>query len=315
MRMICYVHSFYLYQMRIVFFSIFLLFAVASTAQNYTGKWRWQIKASAQDIQEDYLLELDLKQEGNKVSGTRTLYLKNYENMIVWVEGEVGNGGEVTINSKRMLNFKLPDSVLVAKSFSYTLKKDRFNDDMMVGIFRPFEDVSKRPMRPLDSVFYDIIYKRPGQSVFKKLADTLTKSFDSLYAVQKPSAVPAVISVPKLPNPVITEIEHTLTIPAGDVSIDLYDNGTVDGDIVTVLVNDKIVSEHQKLGIAPISITIKKEDLGDSTMVIMQAENLGEIPPNTALMLITVAGKRYDLNINSNLQKRAAVVLMKEKKK
>ena len=298
----------------LISFAAALMFHATATSQSFTGKWRWLIKASAQDIQEDYLLELDLKQEGNKVSGTRTLYLKNYENMVVWVEGEVNNSGEVTINSKRMLNFKLPDSVLVAKSFSYSFKKDRFNDNMMIGIFRPFEDISMRPMRQMDSVFYDIIYKRPAQSVFKKLADTLTKSFDSLYAVQKPAVVSAPITVSKLPHPVITEIEHTLTIPAGDVSIDLYDNGTVDGDIVTVLVNDKIVSEHQKLGIAPISITIKKEDLGDSTMVIMQAENLGDIPPNTALMLITVAGKRYDLNINSNLQKRAAVVLKKEKR-
>ncbi len=299
--------------MRIVLCLIFFSVTAVATAQNYTGKWRWQIKASAQDIQEDYLLELDLKQEGNKVSGTRTLYLKNYENMIVWVEGEVGSTGELYIMSKRMINFKLPDSVLVAKSFSYSFIKDKFNDNMMGGIFRPYEDISKRPMRQMDSIFYDIIYKRPTQSVFKKLADTLTKSFDSLYAVQKPAAVPVVNIVPKLPLPIITEIEHTLTIPVGDVIIDLYDNGTIDGDIVTLLVNDRIVSQHQKLGITPISITIKKEDLGDSTMVIIQAENLGDIPPNTALMLITVKGKRYDLNISSNLQKRAAVVLKKEK--
>ncbi len=300
--------------MRMIFLFLMLFFFTIIQAQNYTGKWRWQIKASAQDIQEDYLLELDLKQEGNKVSGTRTLYLKNYENMIVWVEGEVGSGGEVTITSKRMLNFKLPDSILVAKSFSYTFKKDRFNENMIVGIFRPFEDVSKRPFRGMDSAFYDIIYKRPVQSVFKKLADTLTKSFDSLYAVQKPAAVPVANIVPTLPTPIVTEIEHTLTIPAGDVLIELYDNGTVDGDIVTLLVNDTIVSQHQKLGIAPISITIKKADLADSTMIIIQAENLGEFPPNTALMLITVNGRRYDLNISSTLQKRAAVVLKRADK-
>ena len=293
------------------------MFHTIAAGQNFTGKWRWQIKASAQDIQSDYLLELDLKQEGSKISGTRTLYLKNYENIVVWVEGEVSKSGEINISSKNVLNFKLPDSILVAKGFSYSFKRDKFDKDVIVGIYRPMEDMAKRPMRELDPLFYDAIYLRPAQSVFKMLADTLTKSFDSLYAIQNPIKVqiPAVIVPPaivKLPA-IVTEIEYTLTIPAGDVSIDLYDNGSIDGDIVTVLVNDKVVSEHQKLGLAPITIKIKKEELADRTMVIMQAENLGDIPPNTALMLITVAGKRYDLNLSSTLQKRAAVVLYKKK--
>ncbi|MES2776748.1 MAG: hypothetical protein V4722_21395 [Bacteroidota bacterium] len=286
----------------------FLVLHTSANSQSFAGKWRWQIKASEQDIQQDYLLELDLKQEGNKIYGTRTLYLKKYENMIVWVEGEVGKNGEVTINSKRLINFKLPDSIMVAKSFSYSFKKDKFNDEMMVGIFRPEEELARRPLRKLDPGFYDAIYLRPVQSIFKRLADTLSAAIDSLIETQHPSAKPVVTPGPAI----VTEIEHTLTIPAGDVSIELYDNGSIDGDIVTVLVNDKVVSEHQKLGIAPISIKIKKEDLADSTMVIMQAENLGDIPPNTGLMLITVAGKRYDLNLSSTLQKRAAVVLYKQ---
>jgi len=292
-----------------IIFISFILLNTQLTAQDYTGKWRWQIKASAQDIQSDYLLELDIKQEGNKIYGTRTLYLKNYEDMIVWVEGEVGSNGEVTINSKKLLNFKLPDSVMVAKTFSYSFKKDRFTDEMMVGMFRPEEDVAKRPMRKLDPVFYDAVYQRPVQSIFKRLANTLPKSFDSIYAIERPSVIP--LPAKKTPAAIETVIEHTLTIPNGDVVIDLYDNGTIDGDIVTLLLNDKVVSEHQKLSLAPITIKIKKEDLADSTMVIIQAENLGDIPPNTALMLITVNGKRYDLNISSTLQKRAAVVLKK----
>ena len=295
----------------IICITVLLLAGYAATAQTYTGKWRWQVKASASDLQTDYLLELDLKQEGKKVVGTRTLYLRDFENIVVWVEGEVKKNGEMNIASKRVLNFKLPDSILVAIAFSYTFKKDKFNEEMMVGMFMPMEDTTRRHMRKFDPGFYDAIYLRPAQAVFQRLADTLSNTFDSIYAIQYP---PAIVQAPVKPAALIqTEIEHTLTIPAGDVTIDLYDNGTVDGDIVTLLLNDRIVSEHQKLGITPITIKIKKEDLGDSTMVIMQAENLGDIPPNTALMLITVAGKRYDLNLNSDLQKRAAVVLYKKK--
>jgi hypothetical protein len=39
----------------------------------------------------------------------------------------------------------------------------------------------------------------------------------------------------------------------------------------------------------------------------MFAENLGTIPPNTALMIVTVAGKRYEVNISSSEQTSGTV--------
>jgi hypothetical protein len=41
----------------------------------------------------------------------------------------------------------------------------------------------------------------------------------------------------------------------------------------------------------------------------MVAENLGSIPPNTALMVITAGAKRYELFITSTEQKNAVVVV------
>ena len=41
----------------------------------------------------------------------------------------------------------------------------------------------------------------------------------------------------------------------------------------------------------------------------MVADNLGSIPPNTALMIITTGGKRYQLFISSDKQKNAKVVV------
>jgi hypothetical protein len=39
----------------------------------------------------------------------------------------------------------------------------------------------------------------------------------------------------------------------------------------------------------------------------MVAENLGDIPPNTALLLITVGAKRYQLHLTSTEKKNAQV--------
>jgi hypothetical protein len=44
----------------------------------------------------------------------------------------------------------------------------------------------------------------------------------------------------------------------------------------------------------------------------MVADNLGAIPPNTALMIITAGDKRYQLFISSDEQKNAKVVVRYE---
>jgi len=294
--------------------SILLLLLFSNTgagAQSVTGKWRWQVPATMQDLQTDYTIELDLKQVGKKVYGTRTLYLQKYPDMIIGVEGEMTTAGELKLQSTRPIQYDMPDSILVAISFSYSLKLDKFNDRILNGIYTPREDTAKKMYRLSDPGFYNSIYLRPQQYRAFKVADTLTAKFDSLASIKIPKPVNVEVPVkvkPTVPQ-VVTEVEHTITIPAGDVLIELYDNGSIDGDIVTLIVNGKVMSAHQTLGLKPIQLSIKKEDLVDNTMVVIEAENLGEIPPNTALMLITTGGKRYDLNISSNLQKRAAVIL------
>jgi hypothetical protein len=265
-----------------------------ASAQTLDGKWRWTIKPSAVDMQtDDYILEFDLKQTGENVAGTRTLYLQDYPPVIIAVEGKINTAKELMLKATRTLQYKLPDSVFMAKDFVYSLKWDGNN---FQGTYFPREDTMKMKIPGfVNTEKYNAVYKISSHAIFGKVPDTAYNPFKKLF--------------PQLQ----TDIQHTITIPDGDVKIDLYDNGTVDGDIITVWVNGDIVSQHKKLSLAPITINIKKADLQDNTMVIMQAENLGDIPPNTALMLITVAGgKRYDLNLSSTLEKQAAVILKKE---
>ena len=41
--------------------------------------------------------------------------------------------------------------------------------------------------------------------------------------------------------------------------------------------------------------------------LVMVAENLGRIPPNTSLMVVTAGDKRYEVRITSTEQKNAVV--------
>ena len=47
--------------------------------------------------------------------------------------------------------------------------------------------------------------------------------------------------------------------------------------------------------------------------VVMVAENLGDIPPNTSLMVVKAGDKRYEVRIVSDEQKNAVVIFKYQK--
>lgn len=290
-----------------MFFIFLTTWHHTAKAQTLDGKWRWEIKGSSLDLQSDYTLELNLKQVDGKVYGTQTLILKSYPNVIIWIEGTVDKYGMVQLKSGKPVQYQLPDSVFMAKIFQYNFRWD-FVANQLSGVFSPSEDSSKREMGMQNPALYDAVYKRPWHVDFKRTTPALDSTFSKI--LNERVKLPIVPPEP----PIKTDIQHTLTIPDGDIKIELYDNGTVDGDIITLIVNGKIMSQHQKLSLAPITITIKKEDVKESTLIVMQAENLGDIPPNTALILITVNGQRYDVNMSSTMEKQAGVMLYRKKK-
>jgi hypothetical protein len=63
-----------------------------------------------------------------------------------------------------------------------------------------------------------------------------------------------------------------------------------------------------RLSQKPISVTIGVNESQPHHEIIMVAENLGSIPPNTSVMIITTATSRYQVLISSSEQKNAKVV-------
>jgi hypothetical protein len=47
--------------------------------------------------------------------------------------------------------------------------------------------------------------------------------------------------------------------------------------------------------------------------ITMFADNLGSIPPNTALMIVNDGKKRYELRLTSSLEKSATIRIKKKK--
>jgi hypothetical protein len=104
-----------------------------------------------------------------------------------------------------------------------------------------------------------------------------------------------------------------IKVDTGILKLDFYDNAEIDGDSISVTVNNNVVVSHQRLGLRPISLDVKVSLDTPEQEVTMIGENLGTIPPNTALLIVTAGSKRYQLFLASNGKKNAQVRFVYEK--
>jgi hypothetical protein len=98
------------------------------------------------------------------------------------------------------------------------------------------------------------------------------------------------------------------------LKIDFYDNGEIDGDSISIFFNDKLLASSQKLSANAITLKIGLDTTKEFNELSMFADNLGSIPPNTALMLVYDGRKRHELRVSSNLQKNATIRIRRKKK-
>lgn len=106
-----------------------------------------------------------------------------------------------------------------------------------------------------------------------------------------------------------------IAVDTGTIRLDFYDNATIDGDSITVKVNNNTVVTHQLLSAKPIT-TYVTVDLNNIFFEIeMIAENLGSIPPNTALLIVTAGTKKYQLFLTSTKTKSAMIRIVYDKER
>jgi hypothetical protein len=104
-----------------------------------------------------------------------------------------------------------------------------------------------------------------------------------------------------------------IAVDTGVIRLDFYDNGVVDGDSITVIANNNVIVSHHRLSAKPGTAYIRIDPNTPFQEIEMQAENLGSIVPNTALLIITAGAKRYQLFLSSTEQKSAKVRFVYDK--
>jgi hypothetical protein len=103
-------------------------------------------------------------------------------------------------------------------------------------------------------------------------------------------------------------------IPVTGDSIELrfYDNAEIDGDSISLFLNDKLIFQHIRLTEKAYTIRLAVSELNTTNDLIMVAENLGTIPPNTSYMVVMVGEDRYDARLESDEGSSAMVRFVKK---
>ncbi len=92
----------------------------------------------------------------------------------------------------------------------------------------------------------------------------------------------------------------------------LYDNGEIDGDTVSVLLNGTVIIPKQGLSTRAFRKTIYTKEM-DSIQLVMYAESLGSIPPNTGLLVVNDGNDIYEIRFSGDYKKNAAILFRRKK--
>lgn len=122
------------------------------------------------------------------------------------------------------------------------------------------------------------------------------------------SNVPTILSYPERTN----HLQQTVDITSDSLLLSFYDNGVVDGDSISVYLNDQPVISNTKLKSVATKKTIYVGGLNEIKLLLV-AENLGTIPPNTGLLVIRDGDKTYQVNFTADMKTNASIILKRKR--
>lgn len=110
-----------------------------------------------------------------------------------------------------------------------------------------------------------------------------------------------------------TIVQQTVSFTSDSLQLSLYDNGEIDGDTVSVIMNGQLILAKQGLSTTAVKKTIYIPSGLDNLELVMYAESLGSIPPNTGLLVIKDGKNLYEVRFSGDLQKNASIVFKRKK--
>ena len=307
--------------MKKILTTLFLAASLCAKTQNLEGYWYGVAYVGTGTSANSYLVELIINQNGNKVNGIVNYYFRN-------TFRSFKTNGNYTPGNRQLALYNIPVTYHGSNSrmevdcpmdFMAQLRVARAGSNLN-GRF-----VSKGSYRyTCPDIVFDLQLNKDAKNQDSIL--TALRQFKETYQAWTPSATDTIVTVVIQQRPVVNYVVNNqykqrenvvleeIEVEADSVRIDIYDNGEVDGDSVSLFFNDKLLASSQRLSTKSVQMDLMLDSTREYNEISMFADNLGSIPPNTALMIVYDGRKRYEVRLSSNLSQNGVLRIRKKQK-
>ena len=299
---------------------ILLFSSFYASSQSVFGYWYGNANVKTNSSANNYLVEMVLQPEKNYVKGILNYYFKNtYRSVKVQGNYNASTRQLSLYNVPVIYHGSISDfEVDCEMNMQATLRVSQVSSNL-VGSFRSLPDYTYTcPEIVFDLVMNADISKK--DSVLKAISE-----YKENYQVWQPQIQDTLVAVTVVPRKVINyvveedykkrqkEIVNEIEVESDSLRLDVYDNGEIDGDIISVFYNEGLILNSQKLTHKSIRIDVVLDSTKEYNEVSMYAENLGLIPPNTALLVVSDGKNKFNIRLSSNLEKNATIRIKRKK--
>lgn len=299
---------------------ILLFSSISASTQSVFGYWYGNANVNTKSSANNYLVEMVLQPEKNYVKGILNYYFKNtYRSVKVQ--------GNYNTSTRQLSLYNVPViyhgsisnfEVDCEMNLQATLRVSKLTSNL-VGSFRSLPGYTYT----CPEIFFDLVMNADiskKDSVLKAISE-----YKENYQVWQPQIEDTLVALTVVPRKVINyvveedykkrqkEIVNEIEVESDSLRLDVYDNGEIDGDIISVFYNEGLILNSQKLTHKSIRIDVVLDSTKEYNEVSMYAENLGLIPPNTALMVVSDGKNKFNIRLSSNLEKNATIRIKRKK--
>lgn len=103
------------------------------------------------------------------------------------------------------------------------------------------------------------------------------------------------------------QINQIIEVSRSKLKLGVWDNGVVDGDIMTLYLNGEKIMEHHQVRKRKVYIDVELK--ARNNFLVLHADDLGEVSPNTVAISIFDGQREQILVMSSNLDESGAVLI------
>jgi len=287
--------------------TFFFLYQSVTFSQNVTGEWYGVGSVSKSGTHNGYLSELIIKQKGNKITGEFNYYFRTVITKTKITGTYNPQTREILLNAHPLLNYKAQtqNGADCSMEGSFTIRISG-GDTALLGQFNPIYNY--RYTCPAINI--KLVKQQADQNF--SLADAIPKTENQNEELPPPAEVKKEVAADEPEKAVVEKLikrafesSPVIDVDADSLKVTLYDNGEVDNDTISLFYNRKLVTFKKMLSNKPLTFTLPLDTAINE--ISMYAENLGSIPPNTALCIVYAGEQRFELSLSSTYIKNAVI--------